>query len=579
MKFLDKEIQKKIEDWLSPSFDERTRQEVQDLIDSNEETELTDSFYKDLEFGTGGLRGIMGVGSNRMNKYMIGKATQGLSNYLKKQFPDQEIKVAVSYDSRNNSQAFGQLVANVFAANGIKVHLFTSLRPTPMLSFAIRHFGCQSGVMLTASHNPKEYNGYKAYWNDGCQLTAPHDKNVIEEVNAIRSVDDIKFDGNTQNIIPVGEEIDQIYIDANKKLSIHPEAVLAQKDLKIVFSPIHGTGITIVPKMLAAWGFENVSVVSEQATPDGNFPTVIYPNPEEEDAMALAKKKGEEIDADLVLATDPDADRVGIAVKNNQGQFQLLNGNQIGSLLIYYVLSAKSDLKQLGSNPYIVKTIVTTNLEADIAEHFGVPCYETLTGFKYIGELMTKLGDSANYLAGGEESYGYLVGDLVRDKDAPNACAFLAEMTAYFKSKGKTVYEVLMDIYKEFGCYQEKLISLTKKGKAGAEEIQAMMSGLRANLPTSLGGVQVKEIRDYQLSQTTDMRTGEKTAISLPKSDVLQFITVDGDVISARPSGTEPKIKFYCSVKEDLKDAADYADVQKALEEKVDRMMKDIIGE
>jgi len=448
-----------------------------------------------------------------------------------------------------------------------------------MLSFAISHFGCQSGVMLTASHNPKEYNGYKAYWNDGCQLTAPHDKNVIEEVNAIRSVDDIKFDGNTQNIIPVGEEIDHIYIDANKKLSIHPEAVLAQKDLKIVFSPIHGTGITIVPKMLAAWGFENVSVVSEQATPDGNFPTVIYPNPEEEDAMALAKKKGEEIDADLVLATDPDADRVGIAVKNNKGQFQLLNGNQIGSLLIYYVLSAKSDLKQLGSNPYIVKTIVTTNLEADIAEHFGVPCYETLTGFKYIGELITKLGDSANYLAGGEESYGYLVGDLVRDKDAPNACAFLAEMTAYFKSKGKTVYEVLMDIYKEFGCYQEKLISLTKKGKAGAEEIQAMMSGLRANLPTSLGGVQVKEIRDYQLSQTTDMRTGEETAISLPKSDVLQFITVDGDVISARPSGTEPKIKFYCSVKENLKDTADYADVQKALEEKVDRMMKDIIGE
>ena len=578
MKNLDKDIQKKIEDWLTPSFDERTRQEVQDLIDSNEETELTDSFYKDLEFGTGGLRGIMGVGSNRMNKYTIGKATQGLSNYLKKQFPDQEIKVAVSYDSRNNSQAFGQLVANVFAANGIKVHLFTSLRPTPMLSFAIRHFGCQSGVMLTASHNPKEYNGYKAYWNDGFQLTAPHDKNVIEEVNAIRSVDDIKFDGNTQNIIPVGEEIDQIYIDANKKLSIHPEAVLAQKDLKIVFSPIHGTGITIVPKMLAAWGFENVSVVSEQATPDGNFPTVIYPNPEEEDAMALAKKKGEEIDADLVLATDPDADRVGIAVKNNKGQFQLLNGNQIGSLLIYYVLSAKSDLKQLGSNPYIVKTIVTTNLEADIAEHFGVPCYETLTGFKYIGELMTKLGDSANYLAGGEESYGYLVGDLVRDKDAPNACAFLAEMTAYFKSKGKTVYEVLMDIYKEFGCYQEKLISLTKKGKAGAEEIQAMMSGLRANLPTSLGGVQVKEIRDYQLSQTTDMRTGEETAIALPKSDVLQFITVDGDVISARPSGTEPKIKFYCSVKEGLKDIADYADVQKALEKKVDRMMKDIVN-
>ncbi|WP_286727588.1 phospho-sugar mutase, partial [Sphingobacterium sp. UBA2610] len=554
MKSLDKDIQKKIEDWLTPSYDEGTRKAVQDLIDNNEETELTDSFYKDLEFGTGGLRGIMGVGSNRMNKYTIGKATQGLANYLKKQFPDQEIKVAVSYDSRNNSQAFGQLVANVFAANGIKVHLFTALRPTPMLSFAIRHFGCQSGVMLTASHNPKEYNGYKAYWNDGCQLTAPHDKNVIDEVNAINAVNDIKFEGHTHNIIPVGDEIDQLYIDANKKLSIHPEAVLAQKNLKIVFSPIHGTGITIVPKMLEAWGFEQVSVVAEQATPDGNFPTVIYPNPEEEDAMALAKKQGEEIDADLVLATDPDADRVGIAVKNSKGEFQLLNGNQIGSLLVYYVLSAKSELKQLGANPYIVKTIVTTNLESEIAKYFGVPCYETLTGFKYIGELITNLGDSAQYLVGGEESYGFLVGDLVRDKDAPNSCAFLAEMTAYFKTKGKTVYEVLLDIYKEFGCYQEKLISLTKKGKAGAEEIQAMMNGLRHNLPTILGGIKVKEIRDYQLSQTTDMSTGERRAISLPKSDVLQFITVDGDVISARPSGTEPKIKFYCSVKENLTD-------------------------
>lgn len=578
MKNLDKDIQKKIEDWLTPSYDEGTRKAVQDLIDNNEETELTDSFYKDLEFGTGGLRGIMGVGSNRMNKYTIGKATQGLANYLKKQFPDQEIKVAVSYDSRNNSQAFGQLVANVFAANGIKVHLFTALRPTPMLSFAIRHFGCQSGVMLTASHNPKEYNGYKAYWNDGCQLTAPHDKNVIDEVNAINAVNDIKFEGNTHNIIPVGDEIDQLYIDANKKLSIHPEAVLAQKNLKIVFSPIHGTGITIVPKMLEAWGFENVSVVAEQATPDGNFPTVIYPNPEEEDAMALAKKKGEEIDADLVLATDPDADRVGIAVKNNKGEFQLLNGNQIGSLLVYYVLSTKSELKQLGSNPYIVKTIVTSNLQADIADHYGVKHYETLTGFKYIGELITNLGDSAQYLVGGEESYGFLVGDLVRDKDAPNSCAFLAEMTAYFKTKGKTVYEVLLDIYKEFGCYQEKLISLTKKGKAGAEEIQAMMNGLRHNLPTTLGGIKVKEIRDYQLSQTTDMSTGERRAISLPKSDVLQFITVDGDVISARPSGTEPKIKFYCSVKENLTDTADYINVQTVLEEKVDRMMKDIVG-
>lgn len=578
MNVLDKDIQNKIENWLGSGYDEGTRKAVQYLIDNNEETELIDSFYRDLEFGTGGLRGVMGVGTNRMNKYTIGKATQGLSNYLKKQFPHQEVKVAVAYDSRNNSQSFGRLVANVFAANGIKVYLFNELRPTPLLSFAIRHFGCHSGVMLTASHNPKEYNGYKAYWNDGCQLTAPHDKNVIDEVNAISSVDDIKFEDKVDNILFIGEEIDQIYIDANKALSIHPEAVLAQKDLKIVYSPIHGTGITIVPKMLASWGFENVTVVSEQALPDGNFPTVIYPNPEEEDAMALAKKMGEEIDADLVLATDPDADRVGIAVKNDCGQFQLLNGNQIGSLLIYYVLSTKSELKQLGSNPYIVKTIVTTNLESEIAKYFGVGCYETLTGFKYIGELISKLGDSAQYLAGGEESYGYLVGDLVRDKDAPNSCAFLAEMTAYFKSRGKTVYEVLLDIYQEFGCYQEKLISLTKVGKAGAEEIQAMMAKLRKNMPNNLGGVNVKEIRDYQLSEATEMSSGNKTVITLPKSDVLQFITVDGDVISARPSGTEPKIKFYCSVKENLKDRTDYIYLQNVLEEKVNRMMKDIIN-
>lgn len=577
IRFLDKNIQNKIEDWLTPSYDEGTRKAVQKLMERSGETELIDSFYKDLEFGTGGLRGVMGVGSNRINKYTLGKATQGLSNYLKKQFPNEEIKVAVAYDSRNNSSIFGHLVAKVFAANGIKVYLFDELRPTPMLSFAIRHFDCQSGVMLTASHNPKEYNGYKAYWNDGCQLTAPHDENVITEVNAIKSVEEILFEGKDFNIIRVGEEIDQLYIDANKTLSISPEVVSSQNNLKIVYSSIHGTGITIIPKMLASWGFTNVFVVEDQAVPDGNFPTVNYPNPEEEEAMDLAKRKGEEIDADLVLATDPDADRVGIAVKNAHGQFQLLNGNQIGSLLIYYVLSAKSELKQLGSNPYIVKTIVTTNLEAEIAKHFGISCYETLTGFKYIGELITKLGDSEQYLVGGEESYGYLVGDLVRDKDAANSCVFLAEMTAYFKSKGKTVYEVLMELYKEFGCYQEKLISLTKKGKSGAEEIQAMMSSLRHDQPISLGGVKVKEIRDYQLSQITDMSTGTISKITLPKSDVLQFITIDGDVISARPSGTEPKIKFYCSVKESLNDIADYENLQQILEQKVDRMMNDII--
>lgn len=577
MNSLDQELQAKVNQWLSSEYDEATRAALQILIDNNEVTELTDSFYKDLEFGTGGLRGIMGVGSNRINKYTIGKATQGLANYLKKQFPNQVIKVAVAYDSRNNSQSLGTLVADVFAANGIQVYLFNELRPTPVLSFAIRHFGCQSGVMLTASHNPKEYNGYKAYWNDGCQLTAPHDTNVITEVNAIHSVSQISFQPIPENIIPVGDEIDEIYINENKKLSIHPEAVEAQKDLKIVFSPIHGTGITIVPKLLDAWGFNNVSIVEEQATPDGNFPTVIYPNPEEEDAMALAKRKGEELDADLVLATDPDADRVGIAVKNNKGSFQLLNGNQIGSLLVYYVLSSKKEQNQLNNNPYVVKTIVTTNLQAEIANHFNVPYYETLTGFKYIGELMTKLGDSATYLVGGEESYGYLVGSLVRDKDAPNACAFLAEMTAYYKSKGKSLYEVLLDLYQEFGCYQEKLVSLTKKGKAGAEEIKAMMSNLRANLPKSLGGIAVVEVRDYENSVAIDIATGTKKVIDLPKSDVLQFITVDGDVISARPSGTEPKIKFYCSVKAPLTAKSHYEQLQKELATKVDRMMADII--
>ena len=577
MSTIDTNTQAKINQWLGSEYDPETVDQVRRLIDQHEETELIDSFYRDLEFGTGGLRGIMGVGSNRMNKYTIGKATQGLANYLKKQFAGQEIKVAVSYDSRNNSQSFGRLVADVFAANGIKVYLFSELRPTPVLSFAIRHFGCQSGVMLTASHNPKEYNGYKAYWNDGCQLTAPHDKNVIDEVNAIASVNDIKFEAIAENIIPVGTEIDEAYIKANVALSINSEIVKAQKDLKIVFSPIHGTGITIVPQLLRAWGFEDVILVEEQATPNGNFPTVIYPNPEEEDAMAMAKAKGEAVDADLVLATDPDADRVGVAVKNNAGKFELLNGNQIGSLLIYYVLSAKKEQNKLSETAYIVKTIVTTNLQADIAAHFGVKHYETLTGFKYIGELMTKLLGKEEYLAGGEESYGYLVGDLVRDKDAPNACAFLAEMTAYFKNKGKSVYDVLMDIYQEFGCYREKLVSLTKKGKAGAEEIAAMMVRLRENMPKTLGGITVKEVRDYQNSVSILLATGEKKAIDLPKSDVLQFITVDGDVISARPSGTEPKIKFYCSVKEPLNSVAEYQTVSQRLEDKVEKMMADII--
>lgn len=577
MSTLDQQTKSRIDQWLSAEYDAETVAQVQQLVDNNEETELLDSFYKELEFGTGGLRGIMGVGSNRINKYTLGKATQGLANYLKKQFPDQQIKVAVSYDSRNNSQTLGHLVADVFSANDIHVFLFEQLRPTPMLSFAVRHFNCQSGVMLTASHNPKEYNGYKAYWNDGGQLVAPHDENVITEVNAIASVKDIKFERNSDNITIVGADFDDIYVQANKRLSIHPEAVEAQKDLKIVFSPIHGTGITVVPKMLEAWGFTNVSVVEEQAKPDGNFPTVVYPNPEEEDAMSMAKKRGEELGADVVMATDPDADRVGVAVRNSKGEYQLLNGNQIGSLLTYYVLSSKKDKGELKENDYIVKTIVTTNLISDIGIDYGVKYYDTLTGFKYIGEVITRELGKENYLVGGEESYGFLVGDLVRDKDAVNSCAFIAEMAAYFKTQGKSLYEVLLELYVNYGFYKEKLISLTKKGKAGADEIKQMMVDLRADAPKTLGGVQVKEIRDYENQVATNLISGDTSVIDLPKSDVLQFITVDGDVISARPSGTEPKIKFYCSVKETLIDASNYEAISAKLEQKVENIMADIV--
>lgn len=577
MSTLDQQTKARIDQWLSPEFDTETVAKVQQLVDNNEESELLDSFYRELEFGTGGLRGIMGVGSNRINKYTLGKATQGLANYLKKQFPNQQIKVAVSYDSRNNSQTLGHLVADVFSANDIHVFLFEQLRPTPMLSFAVRYFNCQSGVMLTASHNPKEYNGYKAYWNDGGQLVAPHDENVITEVNAIASVKDIKFERNNDNITIVGADFDDIYVKANKRLSIHPEAVEAQKDLKIVFSPIHGTGITVVPKMLEAWGFNNISIVDEQANPDGNFPTVVYPNPEEEDAMSMAKKRGEELGADVIMATDPDADRVGVAVRNSKGEYQLLNGNEIGSLLTYYVLSSKKDKGELNDNDYIVKTIVTTSLISDIGTDFGVKYYDTLTGFKYIGEVMTRELGKENYLVGGEESYGFLVGDLVRDKDAVNSCAFIAEMTAYFKNKGKSLYQVLLELYVNYGFYKEKLISLTKKGKAGADEIRQMMVDLRANAPKTLGGVAVKEIRDYENQVATNLMSGDTSVIDLPKSDVLQFITVDGDVISARPSGTEPKIKFYCSVKETLVDATNYEVISAKLEQKVENIMADIV--
>lgn len=573
---LDPIIQARAEVWMRAPYDNATIKAVRELFDTKQDTELTDSFYKDLEFGTGGLRGVMGVGTNRMNKYTIGRATQGLSNYLIKTYPGEVIKVAISYDSRNNSQTFARLVADVFSANGIHVYLFSELRPTPHLSFAVRHLGCRAGVMLTASHNPKEYNGYKAYWNDGGQLVAPHDKNVIKEVYAIDGPDEIKFTANEANIHLLGKEMDEAYLNAIAALTIRPETVARQNDLKIVFSPIHGTGVTLVPPALQRWGFGSVQVVEEQAKPDGNFPTVVYPNPEEEEAMSLAVKTGERIGADVIFATDPDADRVGAAVENIDGKYQLLNGNQIGSLLVNYVLSSKKEQSDLRADDYVVKTIVTTNLIADIAKEHGVTYYDTLTGFKYIGELITNKAGQGRFLVGGEESYGYLVGELVRDKDAVVSAVFIAEMAAYYKDQGKSLFEALIDLYVQHGYYKEKLISLTKKGKAGAEEIQAMMERLRSHPPRTLGGIEVAEIKDYQNSESYHVKTGTREAIRLPKSDVLQFITVDGDVISARPSGTEPKIKFYCSVKQPLANAADFERVGQELEVRVDRIMKDI---
>jgi len=574
---LDPAIQGRAEAWLKAPYDEDTIQSVKQLFDSGDYTGLTDSFYKDLEFGTGGLRGIMGVGTNRMNKYTIGRATQGLSNYLLKTYPGERVKAAISYDSRNNSKAFARLVADVFSANGIQVYLFAELRPTPHLSFAVRHLQCHAGVMLTASHNPKEYNGYKAYWNDGGQLVPPHDKNVINEVYAIEDPSEINFGPVEENITLLGKELDDAYLDAISALIIRPDAVSRQKkELKIVFSPIHGTGVTLVPPALQRWGFANVNVVEAQATPDGNFPTVVYPNPEEAEAMSLALREGERIEADVIFATDPDADRVGAAVKNTQGVYQLLNGNQIGSLLVNYVLSAKKEQGDLRPDDYVVKTIVTTNLIADIARQYGVTYYDTLTGFKYIGELITLKDGQGRFLVGGEESYGYLVGELVRDKDAVVSAVFIAEMTAYYKDQGKTLFDALLDLYVRHGYYKEKLISLTKTGKAGAEEIKAMMERLRSNPPQTIGGIDVAEIKDYERSESYNLKTGERKAIDLPKSDVLQFITVDGDVVSARPSGTEPKIKFYCSVRQPLSNAADFERVSRELDERVDGIMKDI---
>ena len=573
---LETSVLNKINDWLQGNYDSDTKKEINELLNSESFTELTDAFYRNLEFGTGGLRGTMGPGSNRINKYTIGSATQGLSNFLMKKYPDEKISVAVAHDSRNRSDYFAQITAEVFSANGIHVYFFKELRPTPELSFAIRHLGCKSGVMITASHNPKEYNGYKAYGWDGGQFTSPDDQMVMNEVSAISTIDLVKFNRIEKNIELIDESLDELYLDKITELSMSKKAIERQNDLKIVYSPIHGTGITLVPAALRRFGFTNIHIVEEQSMPDGNFPTVIYPNPEEKEALTLALAKAKNIDADLVLATDPDADRVGIAIKNNDGEFILLNGNQTGSLLINYLLTAWEQNGKLTGNEYVISTVVTTKLIEDIALSKNVGFYETLTGFKWIGALMTELQGKKVFIAGGEESYGYLVGELVRDKDAVISCAFIAEMAAFYKDQGSSLYQAMLDMYEQYGFYKEKLVSITKKGKTGAEEIKALMERFRTNTPSSLGGSKVVKLKDYELGKETDLLTGSEKTLDYPKSDVLQFITADSCIISARPSGTEPKIKFYCSVKTTLPDKNEFKQKDKFLEEKIERIMKDL---
>lgn len=570
------EVQNRINRWLNGSYDEETKAVIKKLLAENNETELTDAFYKDLEFGTGGLRGIMGVGSNKMNKYTVAAATQGIYNYLAKSFPGETIKVAIAYDSRNNSAYFADITAEVFSANGAKVYLFKELRPTPLLSFAIRHFGCHSGVVITASHNPKEYNGYKAYWNDGAQMLSPHDKNAIDEVQKIADITAIKFGKAESNIIRVGEEVDNVYVEKMATLSVSKQAIQRQKDLKIVFTPLHGTGITLVPTLLRKFGFENISVVEAQAIPDGNFPTTHSPNPEEKAALEMAVAQAKKINADLVLATDPDADRVGIAVKDNKGEWVLLNGNQTGALLVYYMLNAWKQAGKIDGKQFICKTIVTSYIMDAIAAKFGVKCYNVLTGFKYIGEIIRQKEGKETFIVGGEESYGYLVGDFARDKDAIASCAFIAEMAAYAKDNGRSLYDLLIDMYVEFGFYKEKLKSITKPGKTGQDEIKAMMASFRNNPPKTLAGSQVIKLMDYELRKQTNLTTGAVSDIALPKSDVLQFLTADGTLVSARPSGTEPKIKFYFSVNEPLPSKNDFEAVDKKLDAKIDLIIKDL---
>lgn len=571
---IEQTVQQKVDQWLNGNIDEESKHQIREL--QNNPNDLTDAFYKDLEFGTGGLRGIMGIGSNRINKYTIGKATQGLANYLHKSFPGVTINVAIAHDSRNKSDYFAGITAKVLAANGIRVQLFETLRPTPELSFAIRYLHCQAGIVITASHNPKEYNGYKAYWDDGGQLVPPHDQNVMNEVNNIKSFNEIKFEGNEHLIVTIAGDIDEKYLSMIEGLVVNQQVIERQKDLKIVYSSIHGTGITMVPLILKRIGFSNVSIVDEQAEPDGNFPTVVYPNPEEQEAMSLSLAKGREIDADLIMATDPDTDRVGIGAKNHHGEFQLLNGNQTGALIVHYLLDQWQARGKISDKNYIVKTIVTTNLIDAIAERYRVDCYNTLTGFKWIAEVIHNLEGEREFIVGGEESYGYMIGEQVRDKDAVASCAIISELMAFSKDQGQTLFDRLISIYLEYGYFKESLISITKPGKTGAEEIQELMRKLRKAPPESFGGSKVVMVLDYQSSESQDLNTGDISSINLPKSNVLQFITEDGSKISARPSGTEPKIKFYIGVRCKLEAKELFDDASADLDTKIEEIKQNL---
>lgn len=569
---MNQAINQKIASWLEGNFDAATKEEIRSL-QANQPDLLEDAFYKNLEFGTGGLRGLMGVGTNRVNKYTIGMATQGFSNYLLKTYPNESISVVVGHDSRNNSRFFAETTAQVFAANGIKVYLFEALRPTPELSFAIRQLQCKAGVVCTASHNPKEYNGYKAYWNDGGQLVPPHDKNVITEVEAIQSLEEVKWMGGDALIEIIGAAMDASYIAMLKTLSVYPEVIAAQSDLKIVYTPIHGTGITLVPKVLAAYGFKNVHVVEEQSTPDGNFPTVAYPNPEESETMRIGLEKAKALNADILLGTDPDADRVGIGVKNHKGEWVLLNGNQTAVLAFAYMMEARRAKGIAAPNDMVVTTIVTTEMINEVARQNEVNCYNVLTGFKWIAELVKEKEGKENYIIGGEESFGLMIGDQIRDKDAVSAVALLCEMAAYEKSKGKSLFDKMIALYMQYGFYYEHLISITKKGMNGQQEIAAMMEGYRKQPPTEIAGMKVVTLLDYQLQLSTDLQTGTQTKIQLPKSNVLQFLTEDGTKISARPSGTEPKIKFYFSVNTVLPNREAFDEVFAHLQNKINNII------